>query len=71
MRGMDTIHDATTTGQSFEILTRTELAQRFKCSKRHIDGLQHQGMPCIMLGRSRRFILTEVLAWLKRKGGRA
>ena len=59
----------TVTGQSDEILTRTELAGRLKCSKRHLDKLQHQGMPCIMLGRSRRFIFTEVLAWLKRKGG--
>jgi hypothetical protein len=36
-----------------------------------IDYLQAEGMPCVFIGRIRRFILSEVIAWLKRKGGRS
>jgi len=68
MRRMATNHNAPT-GQTIEIHTRTELAQRLKCSKRHLDGLLHKGLPHFMLGRSRRFIFSEVIAWLKRTGG--
>jgi len=64
---MEKFHD-TTTGQPNEILTRTGLAEQLKCSKRHLDSLQHQGLPCLWLGKSRRFILSEVIAWLRRKG---
>lgn len=51
------------------LLTRIGLAKALNCSKRKIDGLQAEGMPCIWLGRSRRFVFSEVLAWLRRKGG--
>lgn len=60
----------TPTGQSIEILTRRELANSLKCSLRHLDKIQQGGCPCLFLGRTRRFILSEVVAWLKRKGGR-
>lgn len=50
------------------LLTRTDLAKALNCSKRKLDGLQGEGMPCIWIGRSRRFIFAEVVAWLRRKG---
>jgi excisionase family DNA binding protein len=66
---MDTLQlEKPANSAELEILTRRELAQRVKCSVRHLDALIAMGMPCIMLGRSRRFIFTEVLAWLKRRG---
>ena len=49
-----------------DILTRKELASRLRCSLRKIDHLQAQGLPVLRLGRSRRFILPEVIAWLRR-----
>lgn len=52
------------------LLRRTALAAALDCSMRTIDNLQADGMPCVFIGRSRRFILSEVIAWLKRKGGR-
>lgn len=58
------------TRPAIEILTRKELASQLKCSLRHIDNLQTQGMPVLRLGRSRRFILTEVIAWLRRRTSR-
>lgn len=61
----------TTCPPAIEIHTRRELAQRLKCSVRHLDGLLHSGLPSIRLGKSRRFIFSEVVAWLKRKGGAA
>jgi hypothetical protein len=53
------------------LLRRKALAVELDCSLRTIDNLQAEGMPCVFIGRSRRFILSEVIAWLKRKGGRA
>lgn len=52
-----------------ETLTRKMLASHLKVSLRTIDKLQAEGLPCIFIGRSRRFLLSEVIAWLKRKGG--
>lgn len=55
---------------AIEILTRKELASHLKCSLRHVDNLQTQGMPVLRLGRSRRFILSDVIAWLRRRANR-
>lgn len=52
------------------LLRRSALAAELDCSLRTVDNLQAEGMPCVFIGRSRRFILSEVIAWLKRKGGR-
>lgn len=51
------------------LLKRKGLATALDCSLRTVDNLQAAGMPCVFIGRSRRFVFTEVLAWLKRKGG--
>ncbi len=61
-------HDALT-GQTKPLLKRKGLAETLDCSLRTIDNLQASGMPCVFIGRSRRFIAEEVIAWLKRKGG--
>ena len=53
--------------EALEILTRRELADRLKCSTRHLDAQIGKGMPAHMLGRTRRFILPEVVAWLRRQ----
>lgn len=60
-----------TEGAQPTLLKRQALAAELDCSLRTIDHLQASGMPCIFIGRSRRFILSEVIAWLKRKGGKA
>jgi phage terminase Nu1 subunit (DNA packaging protein) len=65
---MDTTHDAPTC-QFKPLLKRKGLAIALDCSLRTIDNLQASGMPCVFIGRSRRFIAEEVIAWLKRKGG--
>lgn len=58
------------TGQCATLLKRAELAKSLSCSIRQIDKLQNQGMPCVFLTpTARRFVLTEVIAWLKRRGG--
>ena len=57
-----------TTGQS-PLLKRKGLAITLGCSLRTIDNLQAKGMPCLLVGKSRRFIAEEVFAWLRRKGG--
>jgi len=66
---MPTNHDAST-GQTTPLLKRKGLALALDCSLRTIDNLQAKGMPCMFIGRSRRFIADEVIAWLKRKGSR-
>lgn len=53
------------------LLRRKALAVELDCSLRTIDNLQSKGLPCVFIGRSRRFILSEVIAWLKRKGARS
>jgi phage terminase Nu1 subunit (DNA packaging protein) len=66
---MDATHDAPT-GHFKPLLKRKGLAIALDCSLRTIDNLQAAGMPCLFIGRSRRFIADEVIAWLKRKGSR-
>lgn len=63
-------HDDAPTGQTKPLLKRKGLAEILNCSLRTIDNLQASGMPCVLIGRSRRFIAEEVIAWLKRKQGR-
>lgn len=60
---------ADTTAKDPVLLTRQGLATALSCSLRKIDHLQTMGMPCLFVGRARRFIFAEVVAWLKRKGG--
>ena len=67
MLRMDTPH-AAPTGQFQPLLKRKGLAIALDCSLRTIDNLQANGLPCVFIGRSRRFIADEVVAWLKRKG---
>lgn len=55
---------------SESLLKRKGLAAKLDCSLRTIDNLQASGMPCIYIGRSRRFVFSEVLAWLKRRGAK-
>lgn len=50
------------------LLTRSQLANELSCSLRSIDNLQAAGMPRVFIGRSPRYIVSEVIAWLKRKG---
>ena len=52
------------------LLTRQGLATALSCSLRSVDHLQTKGIPFIRVGKSRRFLLSEVVAWLKRQGGR-
>lgn len=47
------------------LLTRKKLAKFLDCSLRSIDNLQIQGLPCVMVGKSPRFIEAEVIAWMK------
>jgi len=56
------------TGQNLTLLKRKGLAETLNCSLRTIDNLQAVGLPCLFIGRSRRFVADEVIAWLKRKG---
>lgn len=65
---MDSTHD-TPTGQFPPLLKRGGLAIALNCSLRTIDNLQANGLPCVFIGKSRRFIADEVVAWLRRKGG--
>ena len=53
---------------AFALMNRQELAKALNCGLRSIDKLQKQGMPCVFIGKSRRFVLPEVLSWLKRRG---
>jgi predicted DNA-binding transcriptional regulator AlpA len=54
----------------YPLLDREQLAHELTVSLRTIDKLQHQGMPCVFIGRrARRFILSEVIAWLRRRKG--
>lgn len=65
---MDTLQvDKPASADALEILTRKQLADRLKCSTRHLDAQVGRGMPSLMLGRTRRFILPEVVAWLRRQ----
>ena len=54
------------------LLTRKSLSHQLSCSLRTIDSLLARGMPFVLIGRrGRRFLLPEVVAWLKRKGGQS
>ena len=46
-------------------LTRKELATVWRVSMRHVDNLRREGMPCILVGESPRFLLSAVEPWLR------
>ena len=52
------------------VLTRTEAAAYLKCSLTTLDKLtRRNGLPCHLLGDSRRFIASELEAWVASRGG--
>jgi phage terminase Nu1 subunit (DNA packaging protein) len=50
---------------SIEIVTASELAQILKVSTAAVRAWTHQGMPCLPVGRLKRFVVEDVLRWLK------
>ncbi len=48
-----------------ELLTKKELARRWKVSERTISNLQNEGLPKRYLGKSIRFDYEEVSTWAK------
>lgn len=48
-----------------ELLTKKELAERWKVSERTINNLQKKGLPTIPFGKSIRFEYEECLIWAK------
>lgn len=54
--------------QENELLTKKELARRWKVSERTISNLQAEGLPPVPFGKSIRFDYEEVLTWAKEKG---
>ncbi len=54
-----------TNTESNKCATRSELAVILRCSESTIDRLRAEGMPSLMVGGSRTFIVDEALAWAK------
>lgn len=48
------------------LLDREGLAQALQCSAGMVDKLRKQGLPTVWLGESPRFVLADVLKWLRR-----
>jgi hypothetical protein len=56
-----------TTGQpdpNSRLLDRERLAERLCCSISTVDQLRRDGMPCLYVGDSPRFVYEAVLAWM-------
>jgi hypothetical protein len=47
------------------LLDRTGLARALTCSPSHIDNLRKQGLRTVFVGDAPRFVLADVLTWLK------
>lgn len=44
-----------------------QVQEHFRISKSGFENLFHAGMPCLRIGKSRRFLLTDVEKWLKER----
>jgi len=49
-----------------ELLTIQDLTQRLKISRRQLERLRHEGLPCVMIKSTPRFEYSAVLNWLKK-----
>lgn len=47
------------------LLDRTALARALSCSASHVDNMRRAGLPTVFLGEAPRFLLSDVLAWIK------
>jgi excisionase family DNA binding protein len=47
-----------------QLLTREDLAERWKCTDRTIDNMRGNGLPAVRIGRAVRFRPAEVEEWL-------
>ncbi len=58
------------TGAGQRLLTKAELIEYLHISRSHVNRLVFErGLPHIKIGKSIRFRIDEVLAWLSRHGG--
>jgi len=53
------------------LLDRNELALRLSCSAGHVDKMRRDGMPCLYLGDSPRFVFADCVRWLSECSGAA
>lgn len=44
--------------------SKKQEAERLGCTTQHLDRLHHEGLPCVLIGKHRRYIPAEVDAWL-------
>lgn len=51
-------------------ITSAELIEILAISKSTLENLCKRGMPLLRVGKSRRFLLSDVQKWLKRTNGR-
>jgi hypothetical protein len=49
------------------LLDRTGLARALTCSPSHVDNLRKKGLPTVFVGDAPRFVLTEVVDWLRKQ----
>lgn len=47
------------------LLDRAALARALTCSPAHVDNLRKKGLPTVFVGEAPRFVLSDVLAWLR------
>lgn len=47
------------------LLDRASLARALSCSPSTVDAMRKRGLPTVMIGDSPRFVLSEVVDWLR------
>jgi len=50
-----------------ELITVQELTSRLKISRRQLERLRHEGLPCIKIKSAPRFEYQSVVTWLKQQ----
>jgi hypothetical protein len=51
-------------GREPRLLDRAGLAERLACSPGHVDRMRRDGMPCLYVGDSPRFVFDDCVRWI-------
>lgn len=50
------------------LLSKSDLAGHLRCSERQVDKLRNELPPAIYLGSTPRWLRSEIIEWLKKRG---
>ncbi len=71
LKRLEPIFSNTANGAAQQVKSRRDMAEHIGCSESTLDRMRADGMPSLMVGNNRVFVVEEVLAWMREQTPRA